>query len=33
MEIDAIKRDSSIEYFNIGRDLSKSKCGAEEQKE
>jgi hypothetical protein len=33
MEMDAIKRDSSIKNFNIGRDLSKNRCRAEEQKE
>src|SRR4029077_9719269 len=32
MEIDAVKRDSSIKNFNIGRDLGKNKCRAGEQK-
>jgi hypothetical protein len=32
MELDAIQRDRSIKNFNIGRDLGKNKCRAEEQK-
>jgi hypothetical protein len=33
MEIDAIKRDSSIKNLNIGRNLGKNKGRAKEQKE